>query len=251
MRVVEPKTSISGPVMFARYALPPHRRGLCGPADAPLGEYLAAGTIDAGLIELVRGFDGAWPYLQLIASECRIRDPLDSRVVEAYWLGGRLSSGVDLGQFGNSLESRFATRLGWRGLADNIGVNGGAPTHAFHVFCVYPWLGLLRSGLVEPSLQVLDRCRIRWGRVITSANERITVVSQPLVFGEGVLGLGPETAETAVLVPGLEPPAPGSRVALHWDWVCGELNRAQIENLSRSNESALQLANMSLTPMRL
>ena len=37
-----------------------------------------------------RGFEGAYPYLELIASENGIADPLDARVVEAYWLGNDL-----------------------------------------------------------------------------------------------------------------------------------------------------------------
>ena len=39
----------------------------------------------------------------------------------------------------------------------------GAPQHSLHVFAVYPWLGLLRGGMDGPPLEVLDRCRIRWG----------------------------------------------------------------------------------------
>ena len=75
-----------GPVR--RYAYPPNRLGLCGPADAPsLRDGRAAGA-DRELRELARGFEGAYPYLSLIAQENGIADPLDRRVVEAYWLGG-------------------------------------------------------------------------------------------------------------------------------------------------------------------
>ena len=35
-------------------------------------------------------FEGAWPYLQLIAASNGIAEPLDPRVVEAYWTGNRL-----------------------------------------------------------------------------------------------------------------------------------------------------------------
>jgi hypothetical protein len=40
------------------------------------------------------------------------------------------------------------------------------PHHSFHVFGVYPWLGLLREGRSVEPLRVLDRCRIRWGQVV-------------------------------------------------------------------------------------
>ncbi len=53
-------------------------------------EYGAAGASDGGLAELARTFEGAWPYLSLIAAANRIDDPLDPRVVEAYWVGNAL-----------------------------------------------------------------------------------------------------------------------------------------------------------------
>jgi Family of unknown function (DUF6390) len=75
-----------GPLLFARYAYAPNALGYCG-ADEPrtLLEYGDAKESDRGLAELARTFEGAWPYLQLIASANRIEDPLDPRVVDAYW----------------------------------------------------------------------------------------------------------------------------------------------------------------------
>ena len=36
---------------------------------------------------MAREFAGAWPYLELIAHGTGLDDPLDRRVVEAYWVG--------------------------------------------------------------------------------------------------------------------------------------------------------------------
>ena len=47
---------------------------------------------------------------------------------------------------------------------------GMAPDHNFHVFAVYPWLGLLSRNISDQPRSVLDQCRIRWGTVV--ANER-------------------------------------------------------------------------------
>ena len=84
-------TVTAGPLLFARYAYPPNALGLCG-ADVrrTLLEYGAAGESDGGLAELARTFEGAWPYLELIAGANGIYDPLDPRVVEAYWVGNDL-----------------------------------------------------------------------------------------------------------------------------------------------------------------
>ena len=77
--------------MFVRYAYPPNALGYCGPADfAAFREYAAAGVVDPGLVQLAQAFAGAWPYLELIAHGCGIGDPLDRRVVEAYWVGNGL-----------------------------------------------------------------------------------------------------------------------------------------------------------------
>ena len=43
--------------------------------------------IDRGLRDLAAGFEGAYPYLELIAAANGIEDPLDTRVVDAYWIG--------------------------------------------------------------------------------------------------------------------------------------------------------------------
>src|SRR5690349_16491491 len=106
-------TEAAGPLLFARYAYPPNALGLCG-ADVrhTLLEYGAAGESDEGLAELARTFEGAWPYLELIAGANRIEDPLDVRVVEAYWVGNELLDRVDRGRLTTHLDERFRGRLG-------------------------------------------------------------------------------------------------------------------------------------------
>ena len=60
--------------MFARYALPPNRHGYCGPDDpGALFDTAVAGP-DAEIEALAKAFDGAWPYLELIATANRIAD---------------------------------------------------------------------------------------------------------------------------------------------------------------------------------
>ena len=181
-----------GAVLFARYAYPPNALGYCGTdAARQLLEQVEAGVDDGGLHRLVRGFEGAWPYLELIARATGL-DPLDRRVVEAYWLGNDLLHRVDRAALGRSLEDRFHPRLGrGDGSAFVDAVPAAAvPHHSFHVFVVYPWLGLLRTGLVDEPLRVLDRCRIRWGRVVDVDGVTALVRSRPLVWEGRSLRLG-------------------------------------------------------------
>jgi len=233
---------ISGPLLFARYALPPNDRGLCGPADnAALRGYASAGLAGPDLRRLAGQFAGAWPYLQLIAAANAIADPLDRRVVEAYWVGNGLLDNVRVAEYGAFLDERFRRRAGrgWEPIAATI-PGGALPHHSFHVFCVYPWTGLLRAGRTEPSLRVLDSCRVSWGSVITA--DPVVVERRPLTWDGRMLALGPPVPcqVEAGFITGLRP---GEWVSLHWNSVCDRLTPSQLRALRRYSACHLQLVN--------
>lgn len=225
-----------GALVFARFAYPPNELGYCGPdAGTELLERAAAGASGPQLRGLAQAFAGAWPYLELIAHANAIADPLDRRVVEAYWIGNRLLEQVGTRRFADSLATRFhpVMRLGppRERLLDPLGADA-RPHHSFHVFGVYPWTGLLRTGRIDEPLHVLDRCRVRWGRVESIDGDDVVVASRPLRWVHGRLELGASRLETAIagrrgqrLAPLLRP---GDWCALHWDWVCQPLTSAQL-----------------------
>lgn len=238
----------SGPTLFARYAYPPNERGSCGPPQhRTLFEYGAAAQVDPGLELLARQFAGAWPYLEFIAGVSGITDALDHRVVEAYWLGNDLLDRIDMTTFGNALMDRFRRQMGrsWSHLAEAIPA-GVVPNHSFHVFHVYPWVGLLGNGRGEP-LEVLQRCRIRWGQVVSVDGDQVIVRSRPLVYDGHGLELGAPGLEAATcalggvgLASGLRP---GEWVGLHWGWVCDRLTPRQLVSLRRFTLRHLAIAN--------
>lgn len=241
---------VPGAVLFARYAYPPNALGFCGPDEpaALLGLAAEATPPEAELRHLAAQFEGAWPYLQLIATANRIEDPLDRRVVEAYWVGNQLLGRVPPQALWRSLDDRFRTRAGRRfdSLTAPVGL-GGVPHHSFHVFAVYPWLGLLRSGLASPSLEVLDRCRIRPGTVESVMGDLVMVRNRVLTTNGGRLVLGGEVCESVRrsidgvgLTTELEP---GDTVALHWDWVCDRLTPVQARSLRRWTSRTLAAVN--------
>jgi Family of unknown function (DUF6390) len=239
------------PTLFARYAYPPNERGSCGPPQSQtLFEYGAAAVVDPGLELLARQFAGAWPYLEFIAGVSGIKDPLDRRVVEAYWLGNDLLERIDMRTFGTALMDRFRRQAGrsWSHLEEAIPA-GVVPHHSFHVFHVYPWVGLLGHGRGEP-LEVLDRCRIRWGEVVSVEQDTVIVRSRPLLYDGGRLFLGDpdlETASCALNGVGLTAALqPGEWVGLHWGWVCDRLDRRQLDNLRRFTLRHLQIVNSRL-----
>lgn len=242
-------TAVAGPLLFARYAYPPNSLGLCG-ADTPrtLLQYGAARASDGGLAELARTFDGAWPYLTLIAEANGIADPLDPRVVEAYWVGNPLLDHVRPADLARHVEDRFTGRIGRAAerIVDVVAA-GARPHHCFHVFAVYPWLGLLRTGVVDEPLHVLDQCRTSPALVQSCNGETAEVLARPLLWDDGALRLGaPRTKTVRFSDDGLgfvAPPSRGDWVALHWDFVCDVLSPRAARRLDRANRQAIAAVN--------
>ncbi|HET9680952.1 MAG TPA: DUF6390 family protein [Candidatus Limnocylindrales bacterium] len=254
-----------GPIRFARYAYGPNRLGYCGPDEAvELFQRATAGQgertpsdRDAGadrkrLRALERQFEGAYPYLELIARANAIRDPLDARVVEAYWLGSSLSAQVRPAELGPSLESRFRPRLpggAWRWLA-SAAEAGSAPVHAFHVLDVFPKVGLLRTGELDRVLEVMDACRIRWGRVLEVDGDWLVVSVVPLELADGRLRLAaprPERVRGWIDGQGfVDGVRPGDVVSIHWDWACERLDRRRLAALRRWTDHELEIANRTI-----
>ena len=246
--------ALAGALRFARYAYPPNELGYCGPdASRQLLEQASEGVADVDLARLARGFEGAWPYLELIAAATGIGDPLDDRVVEAYWLGNDLLRRVTPRLMGDSMEVRFRGRAGrsWGHLAAPL-PEGALPHHSFHVFGIYPWVGLLREGRTVEPLHVLDRCRVRWGRVVAVEGTGAVVRSRPLTWDGRRLALGEARDENVVLrLDGLalvDDLRPGDWCALHWDWVCERLSPRQLVSLRRYSSRQLDLVNAAARP---
>jgi hypothetical protein len=240
--------SASGALLFARYAYPPNELGYCGPEDhTTLLEYVAAGAADGGLIRLASEFDGAWPYLSLIAHENGLEDPLDESTVEAYWIGNGLLHNVDMSHMGEDLAIRFRSQAGpgWEAIAAAVPA-GARPHHSFHVFCVYTWLGLLRAGHTTEPLHVLDRCRVRVARVLSIAGDTATVRYQELAW-DGHLLVPGALAEDRVTISrngyALDAIAPGDLVSLHWHWACERLSPRRAAALLAASDHQLAIAN--------
>lgn len=248
--------AVSGPTLFARYAYPPNELGYCGPGDFAV--LLGGGSVEADqeIARHARLFDGAWPYLEIIAAAAQIENPLDSRVVEAYWIGNELLDNVDPGLMVSELQSRFVGQSGATWVS-------GVPHHSFHVFAVYPWVRLLRrsSAADDVALTVLERCRIRWGEVLAVEGERVRVRFRPLVRGDDGLAFGSPREQTALWATGdrslltagmgglasqLTPVRIGDQVAMHWDWVCDVLDPAQVAELEYRSGEQLARTNAAL-----
>ncbi len=244
-----------GSRLFARFAFAPNELGYCGPAEsATLFELASTGRAAADVTAIARGFSGAWPYLALLAEFAGIEDPLDERVVRAYWTGGALLHALDQRAFGLRLIDYLRSQAGcyWPHLSPEL-LPEATPTHGFHVFGVYPWSRLLAAASDQP-LHVLDNCRIRWGQVRAVEREHVVVWSRRLTWDGCRLDLAEPAEERVRLSVGgrgfVEQPQPGQWLALHWDWVSDRLSSAEQAELEQGTRWQLDATNERLARRR-
>jgi hypothetical protein len=240
---------LEGTLRFIRYGFMPNRLEYCGPTGEShtLFDHAVESVLDAGLPPLLRKFNGALPYLQLIARCNGIADAFDSRVVEAYWIGNELLEGVEVRQLYDSLMERFGKQLSGRTRELVLGKApaGAHPHHSFHVLDVYS-----RVGELDLTLDRLDNCRVSWGRVVSVAGAELVVERAPLVLEAGKLALGQPRQERVVRQLGgrgfADGASPGEWVSTHWGWVCEVLDDRQQRNLERYTRYHLAIANQTL-----
>lgn len=244
--------TLSGALRFGRYAFPPNRLGYCGPPDhKALLQYVALGEADEGLVDLARRFDGAYPYLKLIAGANGTDDAFRDEVVEAYWVGNEWLRSVGPGELRLHLDERFGARvkkreLEWLGTTLDL----EHPHHNFHVFQIYRRAGLHGDPGDAVALAAMDSCRVSWGRVLTIETDRLVVERQPLILAGGKLALGQaEPKSVARQLDGLgfvEETKVGDTVSVHWEWACEVLTPAALSHLQKATLRCMELANRTV-----
>ena len=233
-----------GPELFARFAMPPNERGYCGPINVAELHDAAAEGDSSEIRHLATSFAGAMPYLQLIAAGGGFTDPLAQPVVEAYWTGSPLLDEIDRTLFATSIVDRFVPRAGSDRESLLTMIERGRASHAFHVFCVYPWVGMLRAGFADQPLRVLDSCRIGWGEVVARSPGSCVVASRALRYDEPELELGEPELRTLAMPSGIAANVvPGAIVAFHWDTVVARLDGATATNLELDTHRHLSIVN--------
>lgn len=243
----------SGALLFGHYAFPPNRLGYCGPDDhQALFDYVTNRQSDKGLLELAKRFEGAFPYLLLIAQANAIPDPFDWRVVEAYWIGNAYLDRVDVSSLYVSLGERFKNRMTSRTFDWLISKldRGARPHHNFHVFDVYMKAGLMRDDRSTITVESMDACRISWGKVLQVSGADLIVERRPLQLVGGKLALGElATVQVARQIDGrgfADEAQAGEYVSIHWNWACEVLNKTALRRLFFETQRSLSLANLTI-----
>lgn len=209
------------------------------------------GASDAGLSNILSGFQTLYPYLQQIAHANALRDPFDARVVEAYWVGNELLEGIAPKVFYHHLADtlRLKARMGNRAFDWMAGKlpKGARMHHSFHVFNAYKRTGHDAKLHTRDSM---DACRVSWGRVVSIDGPKITVRRKPLLLTGHQLALGPEE-ETFVLrkledVGLFDNLQPGQWLTMHWGQPCEVVDDRAVRFLEYYTVKHLRLANLTL-----
>lgn len=238
---------MDGKSKFIKYAIPPNKYGYCGPKQSwALFEYLDNPQKGTKIEKILKEFQGAYPYLKLIAQENKISDPFDDRVIEAYWIGNNLLNNVGKKKMAQNITDRFKNRIQKRDfhrLMSKID-QGVSPYHQFHVFDIFTKTGLSKSNQKDKVLKTMDKCRISWGKIKKIEDHKLIIDYFPLVW-ESKLNFGKKF--TKIVIKGLvENPKKGDWVSVHWDWACDILDLNQVNNLKYYTQKYLDLANLTL-----
>ena len=244
-----------GILFHAKHAFMPNSLGYCGPDEnAEMLSGLQSGKSGNGLVSTLEKFEAAYPFLKLIARSSG-RSVFDYSVPEAYWIGNSLLRRVPHSEFYTfshrelQRKDRERTRELFRRL------DGSAlPHHTFYVMSTYaastatdgPSPGNERQRKLA---ELVDNCRISWGKVVRVRRRELDVISRPVKFEDGMLALGPQVRKVVGYNPDVRPfglVKTGDTVSVHWNYACDLLTRRQERNIARYTESDLSLINRFL-----
>jgi hydrogenase maturation factor len=229
------------------YSLPSFSLGFCGPQDKIsrkiLFDFAQGKNVSEDKVKnILSKFEAAYSYYKLIAQKNKIKDPLDEKVVEAFWVGNRLLEKIS----DSDLKKLILTQFSRPGLLTKeeaqkraIRVSKGATAHhSFHVLV----LGAI-AGRVKLEGELLDLCRIGWGKVTKIISNKLQVEYKPLVLGKKIK-LGREVEKEIKwdekIVSGVKV---GDWVSFHWTCACEVLDAKEVKNLEYYTQKTINLVN--------
>jgi hypothetical protein len=243
---------MEGIIRCSRYSFGPNRLHYCGPdANKELHDLIESGESNIGLSLLLKQFKTLFPYLRQIAHANGIKDPFDTRVVEAYWLG-------------NELLEAVVQRTLYKFIVDDLHVKdkiknkefhwleekieqGAVPHHSFHVLNIWQQDG--HNDLLS-DLTRMDECRISAGVVTAVKGPEIIVSTEPLIYEGGKFTLGPVISKTLVrqleAEYDIEQIKIGETVSIHWSVPCEVITPKQAEILRKYTLKNIAFANLNI-----
>ena len=232
------KEELSGPRLAALYSLMPNRLGFCGPQknsdQGKLTKFLLDEISEKEVRKVLSKFEAAYAYYKLIAKKNKIKDPLNIKVVEAYWLGNKLLEKVGVEDIKKMILKDFVkpnllTRETAIQRSALIPKNSKAH-HSFHVFI----LGSVTGRVDFKNIKLKDICRPGWGKVISIKNDKVLVEYEPLASEKGKIKFGKKKGKEINwdkrIVPDI---SVGDWVSFHWNFLAQKLKKEEIKNLTK------------------
>jgi len=243
---------MDGILRCSKYAFGPNRLHYCGPdKNREILAYIEEDTADNGLMALLRQFETMYPYLRHISEANGLKDPLDERVIEAYWLGNELLDRIPKQKFYTHLLEGLdlKNKLGIKNFELVSGKidDGALPHHSFHVLDVWKRTG---SAEREHTVENMGECIVSWGKVIAVNGPFITIETEPLEYRDGKLCIGAPIVKKIVRQLesdyDIEQLKPGDLVSIHWSVICEKITPRQFANLKKYTLKHIALANQTL-----
>ena len=245
-----------GAILSARHSFMPNRLGYCGPDENEvLLEACLTNKRSKGLIRALEAFKGAQPYLRFIAQSLGL-DPFDYPVVEAYWIGNDLLDNIPRAGFYEHLRERLARKFPKEHIKMLFESRPFAtfPHHALHVFNAFSTMGTVpdafanATGHDDQVGELMDKCRISWGKVLSSDKDGNLIVEyEPIKRREGSLTFGRPTHTKVIsrinsrsFMSDLKL---GDWVSFHWGFACSKLTPRQVVNLRKYTCMDMDVAN--------
>jgi len=241
--------SINGIIRCGKYAFMPNYYAYCGPdKNKKLFEYISAEHQDPNLNKILTEFEVMYPYLKLIAKTNKIQDVFDNRIVEAYWVGSKLTENINIKNLYRHFteDKNLKTKIKKSTIEKILGFNphNSKPHHNFHVMNIW-----LRAGKknIKHTLDSINECRIAWGSVKKIKKSSIIVQYQPLIIEDDNLKLGEEIEREVITQFDdkgfLKDIKIGDKVTIHWGWVCEKINNEQLINLRKYTQESINIFN--------
>jgi len=226
----------------ARFAFKPNQLTYCGPdQNKELAEYLEKMETDGGLALILEKFECMVPNLEFIASENKIKNPFDEKVVEAYWIGNGLLSNIKKSRLYSYLSENPKLTL-----KEKLKLGGKlkAPAnmhHSFHVFKVWQTSGFAENPQI---LKMIDECRIGWGQIIEFKNGTIKVLYEPIIFDKGNLIFGTLIEKNILCETKNILPKINDWISFHWSSYCKTLSPEELKNLRFWTKTNMEIHNI-------
>jgi hypothetical protein len=247
---------VEGELLHAKHALQPNSLGYCGPDEnGRILEHLHTSSISEDLTSTLTRFEAAYPFVRMIAKSTGLQ-PFDKKVTEAYWIGNSLLDHVQPSEFFDFTHRDLDSSRKKVGKKDGVTKaetkllfrEFGAiakPHHTFYVLGMYARSNI-KTANQGKLLELMDSCRVSWGRVLEVKDKTLLVDRTPLAFQEQSLLLsGSEKREVRYdreIAP-FSTVKRGDWVSLHWNFASEMLTPRQLGNLKKYTALDIEATN--------